>query len=566
MSAAELYIDFSTISQPKAFAMKGVGSINTTLNWPGGYNGACLKIGGANSFGIALEDFGINGGGWTSNSSGLVLQQVVGGNFIRIRTTLCGIGIQTLEGNPLGSNSMNCYFEACWTAFCKIGADIIEAYPMYFDTCNFNGMVGAGARSIRLRHSVTVILESCMFQGNNDECHIEQMGGYAQTVLRMQGFCYSEGTTPTFLKVTGPGGRYDFWIEGLYAQSFTTLVDCTPAGNTSTNIFIRIRDLYRDGNTILVKGLNQRNIVIDEADDPINTPSKWVGLDESSRASMVIHKSRNTGRAWSGQKSDDEELTSLLRPFAKDIFDPSIASLITLSGSDVTGMTGLLLGTAAAPASTPQRYVFVKDGDFGGNAYLHGTFAAATNMQGTWAAPYAAGEYGGVFYVARNVIATPGSGEEAVMPNLFVNGASPPAWVGGLGPTAGHVGIGAGVRSPPNPVTRANVGVVGAITYAVYAGHAADSPSVFVVQNICANSVQQPASWPVGNAPQSWPSGIIPSTLYDKFAFSSINPANGVDADLAYVAFLKLPLSRGVATKALQLAMQRFRLGLSALA
>jgi hypothetical protein len=89
---------------------------------------------------------------------------------------------------------------------------------------------------------------------------------------------------------------------------------------------------------------------------------------------------------------------------------------------------------------------------------------------------------------------------------------------------------------------------------------------VFVVQNICANSVQQPASWPVGNAPQSWPSGIIPSTLYDKFAFSSINPANGVDADLAYVAFLKLPLSRGVATKALQLAMQRFRLGLSALA
>ncbi len=134
----------------------------------------------------------------------------------------------------------------------------------------------------------------------------------------------------------------------------------------------------------------------------VETPFE-VGLN--SAYFRVIRSSADGVLNWyvAGQVSAPPTLTDLLKPYAVDIFDPSVSASLSLVSGNVQSITGLIAGNTLVAAGAGNRpAVLTSSSAFGGNAYIQCLEAGdKTLANGAVATPLKTGELPGIFYVGR---------------------------------------------------------------------------------------------------------------------------------------------------------------------
>lgn len=134
----------------------------------------------------------------------------------------------------------------------------------------------------------------------------------------------------------------------------------------------------------------------------IETPFEITPTNNNFR---VVRSGSDGVLSWyvAGQAEPDPTLTQLLRPYAVDIFDPSVSASVSLVSGAVQSITGLVAGNTLVAAGAGNRpAILTSSTAFGGNSYIQCLEAGnKTLANGAVATPVLAGELPGLFYVGR---------------------------------------------------------------------------------------------------------------------------------------------------------------------
>jgi hypothetical protein len=441
---------FTTSHVRDSVKIQGSGMDTTVLNWATPFTGTAFKFSGEASPGSfytngGISDLTINCDELDASNTGCAIhiEACINTQFrnITIRNFLGGAGFRS---RAVGVDGTNQYIQLhnFTSTSNRINYDL-----QYFVNCQGYGVY---ASSAAYRDFLCDTVHASLYGGNiqtSAPIAIELVGagGCRLTLFDY----YYEGFCPLMLKMNVPSVTYNqvdihgFQLNGAPA----VFADIDQFNNLRiTNLFNWVQA------TTVLKARNGAACMLINSGDPISQPGKF-DLDAASAANLVClgygspqyfgprvvaargyslpsfatgsepvsaadgdvvrdstydRPTVKTSSAWKrvAYADDENELSALLRPYCAEIIDPRIKRLRSIISGNVDVLTGLLHASSIAAPASGQRPVWnAADDFFGGQPSFSCAYAGDHFLQGTLAAPIAAGSRAGVFVVFRANVA-----------------------------------------------------------------------------------------------------------------------------------------------------------------
>jgi hypothetical protein len=447
----------SAADRTKGIVIRGAGYEKTQLIYPTGYTGTAFTFKGSPpdspSFLVGGGIIGLVIACATEDASntgvGIRIEGCINSTFAEsvVRNFTGGTCFKSTRGEPDYTNQYVQFYN-----FTCAGGYI------NYDLTSLVNSQGYGVFSGSARHRDFLL----------DDAKFAIFGGYMQSSppicmeLTGQGGCemvlhdvYHEGFPGTIFKMAMPAVTFNrLEVYSLHLGSSPDIF-----AEIDANCAFSAHYINRIGTaTTILKARNGGNANLVGCGDPVDQPGKF-DLDTASRAALVCVSNGSTGVTFTGSKmaadkgfttpgfatggeptgstgdvtynttdsrlafktdsgwkrvgiSDDPvDLTSLLEPYAAEIFDPGVYKTRSIVSGNLDALTGLLNGsTVSAPAAGQRPTWTAADDLFGGKPSFTCALTGNHYLQGALATTIAAGAYAGLFVV----YAVPGGTDDPV--------------------------------------------------------------------------------------------------------------------------------------------------------